>query len=282
MPRTPRSLAPALLALSLAALSFTLVAAVERPAARSTPAAAPAAQGGELTVFAAASLTDAFNELGPLFESQQPPARVVFNYGPSSGLRTQIENGAPADVYASADEAQMDLARQSGVVAGEPQVFARNALVLITPRDNPGRIEALHDLARPGLRLVTTGQQVPIGAYTRQVFGALSQDPAYGADFAERVHANVRSEEDNVRAVVAKVVLGEADGGIVYSSDVTPRVAPEVRQIAIPEQFNVVATYPIAVVQGARQAALAQRWLDLVLSASGQTILAQHGFQRTR
>src|SRR5579875_1488495 len=240
----------------LGLLVALLVLALARGAPRPAVAEPLAAQGVELNVFAAASLTDAFNELGGVFESQQPGVRVVFNYGPSSGLRTQIEQGAPADVFASADEAQMRLAQQNGVIAGEPRVFARNELVLITPHDNPGGIATLADLARPGLRLVTTGPQVPIGAYTRQLLQTLSADPAYGADFAERVLANVRSEENDVRAVVAKVALGEADGGIVYSSDVTPRVA-----------------------SGARQPELAERWIALVLSDTGQQALARWGFR---
>ena len=240
------------------------------------------AQSGELNVAAAASLTDAFSELGGLFESQNPGSRVVFNFGPSSGLRTQIEQGAPADVFASADQAQMDQARTNGIVAGEPRVFARNVLVLVLPRDNPGRIAALADLARPGVRLVTTAPQVPIGAYTRQMLQSMSQDPTYGADFADRVLANVRSEELDVRVVLAKITLGEGDVGVVYATDVTPQVAPEVQMLAIPEAFNVVATYPITVVRGARQPALGQRFVDLTLSDAGQAVLARYNFQPAR
>jgi molybdate transport system substrate-binding protein len=243
---------------------------------------APAVQAGNVNVAAAASLTDAFGELGGLFESQNPGSRVVFNFGPSSGLRTQIEQGAPADVFASADQAQMDLAQANGVITGEPRVFARNALVLVLPRDNPGRLTALDDLARPGLRLVSTAPQVPIGAYTRQMLQTMSQDPTYGADFADRVLANVRSEELDVRALLTKVALGEGDGGVVYATDVTPQVAPEVQVIAIPEVFNVVAAYPIAVVQGARQPALGQRFVDFVLSDAGQAVLARYNFQPGR
>jgi molybdate transport system substrate-binding protein len=265
------------LLLLVAVLSTALAGAMWRPAGSEV-----AAQGDELTVFAAASLTDAFNELGGIFESQQPGSRVRFNYGASSQLRLQLEQGARGDVFASADQPQMDLARAAGLIASEPRLFASNLLVLITPRDNPGRIGTLEDLARPGLRLVTTGPQVPIGAYTRVMLDRASQEPAHGADFAARVLANVRSEEDTVRAVVAKVQLGEADGGVVYTSDVTPAVAPEVQAIAIPEQFNVIATYPIAVVQGTRQLARAQRFVDLVLSDTGQSVLARYGFQPPR
>jgi len=249
----------------------------------SSPASTPAGgQTGELHVAAAASLTDAFGELGTAFESQNPGSRVLFNFGPSSGLRTQIEQGAPADVFASADQAQMELARANGVVAGEPEVFARNVLVLVLPRDNSGRITSVQDLARPGLRLVSTAPQVPIGAYTRQMLQSMRQDPAYGADFADRVLANIRSEELDVRAVLAKITLGEADGGVVYATDVTPAVAPEVQVLPIPEQFNVIVSYPIALVQGARQPVLGQRFVDLVLSDAGQAVLARYNFQPAR
>src|SRR5215207_760566 len=138
-------------------------------------------QGGEVRLFTAASLTDAFAELGPIFETQNPAVRAVFNFGPSSGLRVQIEQGAPTDVFVSADQAQMDQARAAGVIAGEPRTFVLTELVLITPRDNPGRIQSLQDLARAGLRLVTTSPQVPIGAYTRQMLETMSGDPAHGA-----------------------------------------------------------------------------------------------------
>jgi len=265
------------LLLLVAGLAAALAGAVWKPAGSEA-----AAQGDELTVFAAASLTDAFTELGGIFESQQPGSRVRFNYGASSQLRLQLEQGARGDVFASADQPQMEQARAAGLVAGEPRVFASNLLVLITPRDNPGSIGTLEDLARPGLRLVTTGLQVPIGAYTRVMLDRASRDSAYGADFAARVLANVRSEEDTVRAVVAKVQLGEADGGVVYTSDLTPAVAPEVQAIAIPEQLNVIATYPIAVVRDTRQAAQAQRFVDLVLSDTGQGVLAHYGFQPPR
>ena len=206
---------------------------------------APAVQAGDVNVAAAASLTGCLRRArSGLFESQNPGSRMVFNFGPSSGLRTQIEQGAPADVFASADQAQMDLAKTNGVIAGDPQVFARNALVLVLPRDNPGRITSLQDLARPGLRLVSTAPQVPIGAYTRQMLQTMSQDPMYGADFADRVLANVRSEELDVRALLNKIVLGEGDGGVVYATDVTQQVAPEVQVVQIPEAFNVIASLP--------------------------------------
>jgi molybdate transport system substrate-binding protein len=249
------------------------------PQAAASPA--PPIQG-ELRVFAAASLTDAFNELGKTFESQNPGSTVVFNFGPSTGLRTQIENGATADVYASADQTQMERARTGGLLAGDPQTFANNVLVVIAPASNPGNVQTLQDLGRPGLRFVMTNSQVPVGAYTLQVLDSLGKEPAYGADFAQRVRANVRSEEEDVRSLVAKVTLGEADAGVVYASDVTPQVASQVKTIPIPDANNVIAAYPIAVVKDVRQAALAQRFVQFVLSDAGQATIAKWGLRRAR
>jgi molybdate transport system substrate-binding protein len=212
------------------------------PQAAASPA--PAIQG-ELRVFAAASLTDAFNELGRAFESQNPGSTVVFNFGPSTGLRTQIENGATADVYASADQTQMERARTGGLLAGDPQTFANNVLVVIAPASNPGNIQTLQDLGRPGVRFVMTNSQVPVGAYTLQVLDSLSKEPGYGAEFAQRVAAQVKT-------------------------------------IPIPDANNVIAAYPIAVVKDARQAELAQRFVQLVLSDAGQTTIAKWGLRRAR
>jgi molybdate transport system substrate-binding protein len=254
------------------------------PVASPQPVTSPAAaaQAGELRVFAAASLTDAFTEIGKTFESQNPGSTIVFNFGPSTGLRTQIENGATADVFASADQSQMERARSAGLIAGEPQSFANNVLILITPVSNPGNIQTIQDLARPGIRLVMTNAQVPVGAYTLQMLESLSKDPAYGADFSQRVRANVRSEEEDVRSLVAKVNLEEADAGIVYVSDVTPQVAARVRTIQIPDAYNVIAAYPIAVVKDAKQPDLAARFIQLVLSDAGQNAIAKWGLRRAR
>lgn len=242
------------------------------------PAPRADAQTRELTVFAAASLTDAFNELGPVFEQQNPGSHVVFSFGASSTLRTQLEQGAPADVFASADQRQMDLAVAAGQIAGEPRTFARNLLVIITPKANAAGVTAPADLARPGLKFVTAAPEVPVGVYTKQILEKMSADPAYGADFGAKVLANVVSEEPNVRQIVAKVQLGEADAAIVYSSDVTPASAPDLNVIQIPEAFNVVATYPIAATARAAQPELAQKFNDLVLSPAGQAALAKQHF----
>jgi molybdate transport system substrate-binding protein len=230
-----------------------------------------------VTVFAAASLTDAFTELGRSMERKTPGLTVRFNFAGSQQLVSQMEQGAAADVLASADERWMRQAADRGLVTGEPVVFARNRLVVLVPASNPGRIERLEDLARPGLKLVLAGESVPAGRYSREVLAKLAAAPGFPAGYAARTLANLVSDEENVKGVVAKVQLGEADAGIAYRSDVTPAVAARVRVLEIPEERNVLAEYPIAVAAGAADAAGAREFVALVLSAEGQRILARHG-----
>jgi molybdate transport system substrate-binding protein len=237
-----------------------------------------AGRATNLTVFAAASLTDAFQEIGQVFEAAQPGVRVIFNFAGSQQLALQIEQGAEADVFASADQRHVDKLVAAGLIASDAsQVFAHNRLVVVLPGDNPGQIETLKDLARPGLKLILAGEQVPAGNYARQVLGKLSADPAYGPGFQDAVLRNVVSNEENVRQVVAKVQFGEADAGIVYLSDLTSGSVLSLRQIDIPDRFNVTATYPIAVLKAAPHAGLARQFVQFVLSPDGQRILAQWG-----
>ena len=239
--------------------------------------AAPAAQPVTLTVFAAASLTDAFKEIGAVFEANTG-VPVSFNFGASTQLRTQLEQGAQADVFASADQAQMDRARQGGLLAGPDATFVANRLVVITPAGNPAGVQSAADLARPGVRVVTAAPEVPIGVYTQTMFGKMSQLDVFGADFQDRANANVVSREPNVRQVVAKIQLGEGDAAVVYLSDVTPNAAPDLQTIAVPDDFNTIATYPIALVANAAQAELGAGFIVLVLSPLGQGILQKWNF----
>ena len=233
---------------------------------------------GQLTIFTAASLTEAFKEMGANIEQANPGTRVIFNFAGSPTLRTQLAQGARADVFASADEPNMQGAQKEGTIASEPRLFVRNQLVAIVPAANPAQVMRLHDLAKPGVKLVLTNKEVPVGNYSRQALAKMSQDAAFGSEFATRVLANLVSEETNVRQVVAKVQLGEAHAGIVYASDVTPAVRGAVQVLAIPDLFNVIAHYPIAVVRDAPNAAGARAFIDYVLSPAGQTILTKHGF----
>jgi molybdate transport system substrate-binding protein len=233
---------------------------------------------GPLTIFTAASLTDAFQEMGAIIEQGNAGTQVIFNFAGSPTLRTQLAQGARADVFASADEPTMQGAQKEGTIASEPRIFARNRLVAIVPAANPAQVTRLQDLAKSGVKLVLTTKEVPVGNYSRQALTKMSQDAAFGPEFATRVLANLVSEEANVKQVVAKVQLGEAHAGIVYASDITPAVRGAVQVLAIPDPFNVIAHYPIAVVNGAPNAAGARAFIDYVLSPAGQSILTKHGF----
>jgi molybdate transport system substrate-binding protein len=236
---------------------------------------APASIPEALTVYAAASLTDAFTEIGGNFQSANPGVTVAFNFAGSQALRTQIEEGAPADVFASANTKEMDILIAGGfVTSNAPQVFLANELVVILPADNPAAIESLEDLARPGIKLVFAAEEVPVGRYAREALDKMSG--TFGADFKDRVLANIVSNEDNVKQVVAKVQLSEADAGIVYTSDAV--AAPELKSIEIPAGLNVIARYPIAPLVKSENADLARAFIDYVLSDEGQAILAQWGF----
>ena len=238
--------------------------------------ASGAGGGGTLTVFAAASLSDAFNELARKLEAERPGLRVRISFAGSQQLVAQIEQGAAADVFASADERWMSAVQSRGLLAGDPSLFARNRLVVIVPKTNPARIGKLQDLAKGGIKLVLAADVVPVGHYSRIALGNLSRTAGFEADFASRVLRNVVSEEENVKSVVSKVQLGEADAGIVYRSDLSPAVSRYVRVFEIPEGANVIASYPIAMLKDSRVPDAAKAFIDLVLSVDGQRVLAQH------
>lgn len=237
---------------------------------------ARSALSGDITLFAASSLTDVFEEAGSRFEAANPGTRVRFNFGSSSGLATQIEEGAPADAFASADLAQADRLLQNGHIH-PPAVFAKNALVLVVPRGSAS-VASFADLANEGVRLVLAGPEVPAGRYARQVIANASASGAFGADFESRVLANLRSEEANVRAVLAKVQLGEADAGFVYATDVAA-AAGEVDVIQVPTEFNVVAEYPVALTRRGGENPVAIAFVEFLLSSQGQEVLESYGFE---
>jgi molybdate transport system substrate-binding protein len=241
------------------------------------PSGAAERGSSSLRVFTAASLAEAFGEIARRFEATHPTATVKLNLAGSQQLASQLEHGASADVYAPADQRWMDYVRERSLLSGEPAVFAHNRLVVIVPRTNPARIGRLQDLARRGIKLVVGAQAVPVGRYSRDMLENLSHTEGFPADFAGRVLSNVVSEEENVRSVVGKVQLGEADAGIVYRSDVTPAVARFVRAFEIPDSANVLASYSIAVVRGSRLPDAAREIVDLILSPAGQEILRRHG-----
>ncbi len=245
----------------------------------SNEAAGPPALAGELTVFAAASLTEAFSELARNFEATNPEVTVVLNFAGSQQLAQQLGQGAPADVFASANQRQMDVAIAAGRVAADaPQEFANNRLMVVVPADNPAGVATLADLAQADLKLVLAAEDVPVGAYSRNYLDRAVADGEFGSDYRERVLANVVSYEQTVKAVLTKVVLGEADAGIVYSSDITADVAEQVQTLALPDELNTIASYPIAPIRDSEQAALAAAFIGYVRSAEGQAVLADFGF----
>jgi molybdate transport system substrate-binding protein len=223
----------------------------------------------EITVLAAASLTGAFTRIGSDFERANPDVTVRFSFGPSDGLATQILEGAPADVFAPASPKYMDQVRSDGPGVTDQVDFARNTLAVIVPSDNPAHIASLDDLARPGVKLVLAAVGVPAGDYARGVLA--------NAGIQEGALANVVSNEEDVKGVVQKVVLGEADAGIVYRTDITPDISARVREISLPHGVNVIATYPIAVIDGSRHGPVAEAFVRFV-TGPGQATLRTFGF----
>jgi molybdate transport system substrate-binding protein len=251
------------------------------PTAMPAPIVMPeptAASTDELTVFAAASLTDAFKAIGKTFEAANPGTTVIFNFAGSDKLAQQIGQGAPADVFASANKKQMDVVITSGqVISGTERTFVRNRLMVVYPKDNPAGLTALKDLAKPGLKIVLANKNVPVGGYALDFLGKASKLPEYTDTYSAMVLQNVVSYEEDVKAVLSKVTLGEADAGIVYTSDIALN-ADKVGKLDIPDNLNTIASYPIAAIKDSKHADLAKKFVDYVLAPQGQEILVAYGF----
>ena len=211
--------------------------------------------------------------------AENPDVDLLLNFSSSSTLAAQLIQGAPADVFASANERQMELVVENGVIdAAEVQIFAHNQLVLITPGDNPAALDSIRDLAGEGILLVLAAEGTPIRAYTDDMFASYGGE--YGADFVERVYLNLVSEESNVRQVTARVALGEADAGIVYQTDVIGDVSSQLRAIEIDPAHNQLASYPIAVLSDSANAILAASFVEFVLSENAQSTWLPSAFAR--
>ena len=234
-------------------------------------------QGGTLTILAASSLTDAFGQLGKTFEQQNSGTTVKTSFGASSDLLAQIQQGAPADVFASAAEEEMNTAVKDDLVAGKPVVFVKNREIIMVPKDNPANIKSLEDLSKPSIKLVLAAKDVPAADYAVEILGKANK--VYGSNFKKDVLSNVVSREADVRASVNRVVVGDADATFGYASDYTPDIRDRVKVVPIPENLNIIATYPIATLEDAKEAALAKKWVDLVTSSEGQEVLKKWGFE---
>lgn len=233
---------------------------------------------GEVVVYAASSLTEPFNKIKADLEKANPGLKVTFSFGGSNTLRAQLEQGAKADVFASANQTEMDNALKSSLVTDKGTIFARNRLVVILPKNNPAKVTKLQDLANPGLKFVTAQKDVPVGGYTLTALDKMSKDAAFTSDFSTRVQANFVSQESNVKQVVAKIQLGEADAGVCYLTDISAQVLPDLTTLSIPDQFNTLAAYPISSLKGASNTAAAQAFVAYVMGAPGQATLKSYNF----
>lgn len=264
-------------------LSLLLIACIPITAPAPTTNEAAPAETTTLTVFAAASLTEAFTTIGQNFSAAHAGVEVTFNFAGSQQLAQQIGQGAPVDVFASANATQMNVAIDSGrIVTGTQHTFVRNRLVVVTPANNPGGVAALSDLSKAGLKIVLAAKEVPVGQYSLDFLDKAAADGSLGAGYKDAVLANVVSYEENVRAVLAKVTLGEADAGIIYSSDISQEAASQVQRIDIPDNLNTIARYPIAPLSDSPHAEVAQQFIDYVLSTEGQQLLESYGFMAVK
>jgi len=220
---------------------------------------------GDITVFAAASLTESFKEIGAAFTKANPGAEATFSFDASSALVQQITQGAPADLFASADTANMDKLTMPGLNGTAPVVFATNLLAVIVAKGNPKGITGVADLANTDLRLVICAAEVPCGKYANQIFTTAG------------VTVNPVSLEQNVKGVATKVTAGEADAGIVYTTDVIA-AGGKADAVAIPANINVIAKYPIASVKTSTKTDVDAAFITFLAGTDGQAILAKYGF----
>jgi molybdate transport system substrate-binding protein len=220
---------------------------------------------GSITVFAAASLTDTFGEMADSFEEENLGATIKTNFGASSALREQILAGAPADVFASANTSNMDQLVDADAVAGEPEVFVTNQLEIAVPAGNPGGVDGLDDFAKADLAIGLCAEEVPCGQFGREALANAGVTPAQDTD------------EPDVRSLLTKVEAGDLDAGLVYHTDVLA-AGDEVEGVEVPEEFNIIAAYPLAALSASGNADLAAAFVEFVLSDEGQSILGSYGF----
>jgi molybdate transport system substrate-binding protein len=245
-------------------------------AACSTGGGSPGAAGVDLEVYAAASLKEALEQVETAYEAAHPGTTLTVSTDSSAALETKIEQGAPADVFLSADTTNPQKLVDAGLSAGDVTPFAGNLLTIIVPGDNPAGIQTPADLARSGVKIVAAGAAVPIARYATQLVDNLAGESGYPADFAARYAGNIVSQEDNVAGIVTKVELGEGDAGIVYVTDA--KGAEKVATIAVPDSANLPATYGGVVVRASPDQEAAAAFLAWLAGSEGQVVLAKLGF----
>jgi molybdate transport system substrate-binding protein len=268
-------------------LVFVLAACsngVASPTASTAPSTAPtaatsaalSAAPAALTIFGAASLKGVLDKVKTTDEAANPGTTLTISTDSSATLETQIEQGAPADVFLSADTTNPKKLVDKGLAAGAAVTFAGNKLTIIVPTANPARITSPKDLARTGVKVIAAGDAVPITKYATVLVANLAKESGYPADFAAKYTANIASKEDNVKAIVAKIELGEGDAGIAYVTDAM--ASTKVTAVDVPDTANVPATYSGVVVKASKNAAAAQAFLTRFAGPDGQAILGSFGF----
>jgi len=264
---------PLLLAAGIIILALLLVAGC------TSAGSAPAPGKKELTVFAAASLTGAMTDIAKAYEAAHPDTKIVLNFNNAAALRTQIEQGAHADLFLSANTKYMTALQDEGMIINDSvKVFATTDLAIIVPNDNRANITGLPDLARPGIRLVMVVKEGPLGDYTRQALEKTANDPGFGPAYRDAVLRNVISEEPTLPSLIAKLRIGEADAGIALESDVSNEDRVFLTAIPIPDQYNVIAVFPLGIVQRSTDKVRAAAFTDYILSPEGAAVLARYGF----
>jgi molybdate transport system substrate-binding protein len=268
-----------LVVIALLGLVLCACSSAASPSASSVPtsgAAQASAGPANLTIYAAASLKAVLAKVKTAYEAANPGMTLTLSTDSSSALETKIEQGAPADVFLSADTANPQKLVDKGLAAGAITKFAGNLLTIIVPTANPAGIQTPADLAKAGVKIITCGATVPIAKYAAQLAANLAKQPGYPADFVAKYTANIASMEDNVVAVVSKIELGEGDAGVVYVTDA--KTATKVTTIAVPDAANVPATYSGVAVKASANVGAAQAFLTWFAGPDGQTILASFGF----
>jgi molybdate transport system substrate-binding protein len=252
-------------------------APVATPTAAASVAAssAPSAAAVDLTIYAASSLKAALDKVKTQYEAANPGTTLTISTDASSALETKIEQGAPADVFLSADTTNPQKLVDKALASGSLTDFAKNKLTVIVPKDNPAKIQTPADLAKSGVKVIAAGDAVPITKYATQLVGNLAKEPGYPANFVAAYDANIASKEDNVGAIVAKVGTGEGDAGIVYVTDANGK---DVAAIAVPPDANVIATYAGALLKSSANPSAANAFLSWLAAPDGQAILSGFGF----
>ncbi|MCF6177825.1 MAG: molybdate ABC transporter substrate-binding protein [Geopsychrobacter sp.] len=234
------------------------------------------ATADELSIFAASSLTEALKLTVQAYQSIHPEDKILLHFAGSQTLATQIEQGAPADLFISANTAVMSRLNRAQLLEN-PQTLLRNSLIIALCSDLQPRPMAINDLARPGLLLAVGNPRVPVGRYTQNLFNALANDPQYGTRLVRRIKQNIVSQENRDKAIIAKLLLGEIDAGIVYRTDLTAPGARKLRAVELPAAHNPQAEYPLAKVRGAQAAT--DIFINFLFSAQAREIFIRQGFQ---